>query len=182
MPGSKLLCKNVGLVVADKLAGTAAHTGPGWNGSTVVGALRAVGIRISTSDPVERKGTAHRLDAGTSEVMAVAKPELVYGKLRNTFHYHQVEKAYLVVTHGTSKPFPGIIDAPIGWVSGRESKMTVVVGDKSAITHYDTAGSLPGATLARVQSETGRIHQIRVHFAVAGHPPLEDTEYRAGAK
>lgn len=180
--GLQVLYEDADVVVVDKPAGVAAHTGPGWDGPTVVGALRAAGVRISTSGPVEREGIVHRLDAGTSGAMVVAKSELAYGKLKNAFRYHRVEKIYLALARGTLKPPLGTIDAPIGRAPGREFKMAVVAGGKHAVTHYDTEENLRGATLARVQLETGRTHQIRVHFAAIGHPLLGDTEYGADAK
>lgn len=178
----QILYADEDLVVVNKPAGVAAHTGPGWDGPTVVGALRAAGIRVSTSGPVEREGIVHRLDAGTSGLMVVAKSELAYGRLKNEFRYHRVEKIYLALATGAVNPPVGTIDAPIGRAPGREFKMAVVADGKPAITHYDVVESLRGATLLRVQLETGRTHQIRVHFSAIGHPLLGDTEYGADRK
>lgn len=180
--GLGILFEDADVIVVDKPAGVAAHTGPGWDGPTVVGALRAAGVRVSTSGPVEREGIVHRLDAGTSGAMVVAKSELAYGKLKNEFRYHRVEKIYLALAAGELKPPLGTIDAPIGRAPGREFKMAVVSGGKPAVTHYDTIENVKGATLARVQLETGRTHQIRVHFSAIGHALLGDTEYGANAK
>lgn len=182
VPGLRILYEDSDLVVVDKPEGVAAHTGPGWSGPTVVGALRAVGISVSTSGPVEREGIVHRLDAGTSGAMIVAKSELAYAKLKNDFRYHRVEKIYLALAQGEVTPPIGTIDAPIGRDSTKEFKMAVSSSGKPSITHYDTIEALSGATLLKVQLETGRTHQIRVHFAAIGHPLVGDTMYGANPR
>ena len=92
------------LVVVDKPAGVAAHPSLGWNGPTVVGALAAAGFRISTSGAPERQGVVHRLDAGTSGLMVVAKSERAYTELKRQFHDREVEKIYHAVVQGHPDP------------------------------------------------------------------------------
>lgn len=180
--GMQILYEDEDLVAIDKPAGVAAHIASGWEGPTVGGALRAAGVRVHTSGPVEREGIVHRLDVGTSGVMVVAKSELAYGKLKKAFRFHRVEKTYLAVVVGAVTPPAGTIDAPIDRAPGQEYKMAVVTDGKPAVTHYETKENLAGATLVQVRIETGRTHQIRVHFAAIGHPLLGDTEYGADAR
>lgn len=167
------------IVVVDKPAGVAAHTGPGWEGPTVTGALRAAGYRISTSGPVEREGIVHRLDVGTSGLMVVAKSEAAYGILKNDFRYRRVKKIYHALVQGYLEQSQGTIDAPIGRQPGKEFKFTVTAEGKPSVTHYQTIRVLPGATLVEVTLDTGRTHQIRVHFSALGHPCLGDDMYGA---
>lgn len=182
VPDMQTVWEDEDLIIVNKPAGVAAHSGPGWDGPTVVGALRAAGRRISTSGPPEREGIVHRLDAGTSGLMIVAKSELAYGRLKNMFRYHEVTKVYHALVQGHLDPWSGTIDAPIGRHPGREFKMCVLEGGKPSITHYDTLEVLPGATLAQVHLETGRTHQIRVHFSALHHPCLGDDLYGADGK
>ncbi|MBD3690230.1 RluA family pseudouridine synthase [Nanchangia anserum] len=167
------------LVVVNKPVGMAAHTGPGWSGPTVIGALLAAGHRVSTSGPPERTGIVHRLDAATTGAMVVAKTELAYAKLKNDFRYRRVGKIYHALVQGYPDPTEGSIDAPIGRHPSRDFKMGVVYGGKPALTHYRTLEVLPGATLLEVELETGRTHQIRVHMQAIGHPIVGDSTYGA---
>lgn len=167
------------IVVVDKPEGVAAHTGPGWDGPTVTGALRAAGYRISTSGPVEREGIVHRLDVGTSGLMVVAKSEAAYGVLKNDFRYRRVKKIYHALVQGYLEQDHATIDAPIGRQVGKEFKFTVTPEGKPSVTHYQTLQVLPGATLVEVTLDTGRTHQIRVHFSALGHPCLGDDFYGA---
>ena len=167
------------IVVVNKPVGVAAHSGPGWNGPTVLGNLEAAGYRIAAGGPPERQGIVSRLDVGTSGAMVVAKSELAYSRLKHAFRDREVAKTYHAVVAGHPEPMRGTIDAPIGRHPSREWRMAVIEGGKSAVTHYDVVEMLPGASLVEVGLETGRTHQIRVHMAAIGHPCVGDTFYGA---
>jgi 23S rRNA pseudouridine1911/1915/1917 synthase len=167
------------LVVVDKPAGVAAHPSQGWEGPTVVGALAAAGFRISTSGAPERQGVVHRLDAGTSGLMVVAKSERAYTELKRQFHDREVEKIYHTVVQGHPDPLRGTIDAPVGRHPRSEWKFAVTAAGKHAVTHYETIEAFPYASLLEVHLETGRTHQIRVHMAAQRHPCAGDAMYGA---
>jgi 23S rRNA pseudouridine1911/1915/1917 synthase len=167
------------LVVVDKPVGVAAHPSVGWTGPTVIGALAAAGYRIATSGPAERAGVVHRLDAGTSGLMVVAKSEPAYRELKRQFHDREVEKVYHAVVQGHPDPSSGTIDAPIGRHPGSAWKFAVVAGGKPSVTHYDTLEAFPAASLLEIHLETGRTHQIRVHMAAQRHPCVGDAMYGA---
>ncbi|QWW20698.1 RluA family pseudouridine synthase [Schaalia sp. 19OD2882] len=177
--GMEILFDDEDIVVVDKPVGTAAHTGPGWSGPTVLGNLEAAGYRITTHGPPERQGIVHRLDVGTSGAMMVAKSELAYSVMKRAFKERTVTKIYHALATGHLDPDRGTIDAPIGRHPSREWRMAVIDGGKHAITHYDTLELLPGAALLEVHLETGRTHQIRVHMAAVGHPLVGDVFYGA---
>lgn len=167
------------LVVVDKPVGVAAHPSVGWEGPTVIGALSAAGFRVATSGPPERAGIVHRLDAGTSGLMVVAKSENAYRELKRQFHDREVHKIYHAVVQGHPDPLSGTIDAPIGRHPGSAWKFAVVAGGKPSVTHYDTLEAFPRASLLEIHLETGRTHQIRVHMAAQRHPCVGDAMYGA---
>lgn len=167
------------IVVVDKPAGVAAHPSLGWNGPTVLGALAGAGYRIATSGAPERQGVVHRLDAGTSGLMVVAKSEHAYTVLKRAFKEREVDKIYHAVVQGHPDPFSGTIEGPIGRHPGSEWKFAVTAGGKPSVTHYETIEAYPYATLLEVELETGRTHQIRVHMSAQRHPCVGDTMYGA---
>lgn len=167
------------IVVIDKPVGVAAHPSVGWEGPTVLGALAAAGFRISTSGAAERAGIVHRLDAGTSGLMVVAKSEHAYTVLKRAFHDRTVEKIYHAVVQGHPDPLTGTIDAPIGRHPRSDWKFAVVAGGKPSVTHYETIEAFPAASLLEIHLETGRTHQIRVHMAAQRHPCVGDAMYGA---
>ncbi|MGJ4843964.1 MULTISPECIES: RluA family pseudouridine synthase [unclassified Leifsonia] len=167
------------IVVIDKPVGVAAHPAAGWEGPTVLGALAAAGFRISTSGAAERAGIVHRLDAGTSGLMVVAKSERAYTHLKRAFHDRTVEKIYHAVVQGHPDPLVGTVDAPIGRHPKSDWKFAVVAGGKPSVTHYETIEAFPSASLLEVHLETGRTHQIRVHMAAQRHPCVGDAMYGA---
>jgi 23S rRNA pseudouridine1911/1915/1917 synthase len=170
------------IVVVDKPAGVVAHPTVGFDGPTVAGALLARGIQLSTSGAQERQGIVQRLDVGTSGLMMLAKSELAYSRLKQAFRDRAVHKIYHAVIQGHPDPSEGTFDAPIGRHPKAEFKFAVVEGGKPSITHYKTLELFPASTLCEVNLETGRTHQIRVHFAAFKHPLLGDTMYGADPK
>ncbi len=179
VPGMRVVLDDDDVVVVDKPVGVAAHPSPGWSGPTVVGGLAAAGYRISTSGAAERQGVVHRLDVGTSGLMAVAKSEAAYTSLKRQFKERTVEKTYHAVVQGHCDPLSGTIDAPIDRHPQHDYKWAVVTGGKPSVTHYDTLEAFPHASLLEVHLETGRTHQIRVHMAALRHPCVGDLTYGA---
>ena len=179
VPGLTIVYDDEDVVIVDKPVGVAAHPSPGWTGTTVVGGLAAAGYRISTSGAAERQGIVHRLDVGTSGLMAVAKSELAYTELKRAFKERTVEKIYLAVVQGHPDPSSGTIDAPIDRHPSADYRWAVVAGGKPSITHYATLEAFPHASLVEVHLETGRTHQIRVHMSAVRHPCVGDLTYGA---
>ncbi|MGO3325537.1 RluA family pseudouridine synthase [Gordonia sp. (in: high G+C Gram-positive bacteria)] len=167
------------IVVVNKPPGVAAHPSQGWTGPTVIGALAAAGFRISTSGAQERQGIVHRLDVGTSGVMVVAASENAYTLLKRAFKYRTVEKVYHAVVQGRLDPPVGTIEAPIGRHPGSDWRFAVTANGKPSTTHYETLEMFAAASLLDVHLETGRTHQIRVHFSALHHPCAGDPTYGA---
>ncbi|MDO4888343.1 MAG: RluA family pseudouridine synthase [Actinomycetaceae bacterium] len=167
------------IVVVDKPAGLAAHPSLNFEGPDVLGTLLAEGTSLTTSGPPERKGIVHRLDVGTSGCMVVAKSERAYGLLKRAFRDREVTKDYHALVQGHLDPMRGTIDAPIGRDHRHQWKMGIRQDGRRAVTRYETAEAMAGASLVHVRLETGRTHQIRVHMAATGHPCAGDETYGA---
>ena len=176
-PGMSIVYDDDDIVVVDKPPGVAAHPSAGWDGPTVVGALAAAGFRIATSGAPERAGVVHRLDAGTSGLMVVAKSELAYSTLKRAFKERHVDKIYHALVQGYPDPSAGTIDAPVGRHPSHSWKFAVTPGGRPAVTHYRTIEVYRSATLLEIRLETGRTHQIRVHMAAHRHPCVGDPLY-----
>lgn len=170
------------IIVIDKPPGVAAHPSQGWTGPTVVGALAAAGFRISTSGAAERQGIVSRLDVGTSGAMVVAASEHAYTMLKRAFKQRQVDKVYHAVVQGHLDPPEGTIDAPIGRHPGSDWRFAVTSAGKESVTHYETVEMFAAASLLDIDLETGRTHQIRVHFSALHHPCVGDPTYGADPK
>ena len=182
VPGFKIVYQDEDIIVVDKPAGVAAHPSVGWDGPTVPGALLALGIQISTSGAQERQGIVQRLDVGTSGLMTLAKSEIAYSRLKQAFRDRAVHKVYHAVIQGHPDPLSGTFDAPIGRHPKAEFKFAVMNDGKHSVTHYETLEAFPAASLVEVVLETGRTHQIRVHFSAFRHPRVGDTMYGADPK
>ncbi|MDT0190262.1 RluA family pseudouridine synthase [Rothia terrae] len=175
--GFSIVYQDDDIVVVDKPAGVAAHPSQGWHGPTVVGVLLGAGITVSTSGAAERQGIVHRLDVGTSGLMVVAKNENSYSELKRAFKERTVEKVYHALVQGIPDPLKGTIDAPIGRHPGYEWKFAVIEGGRDSVTHYEVIEAFGPASLVEVHLETGRTHQIRVHFSALKHPCAGDLTY-----
>ncbi|HEY0638894.1 MAG TPA: RluA family pseudouridine synthase [Pseudonocardiaceae bacterium] len=165
------------IVVVDKPVGVAAHPSPGWTGPTVIGGLAAMGVRVATSGAAERQGVVHRLDVGTTGAMVVAKSEHAYSALKHAFKDREVTKGYHALVQGHPDPTRGTIDAPIDRHPRHDYRFAVVAGGKPSVTHYETLEAFRAASLLDVRLETGRTHQIRVHFSALRHPCCGDLTY-----
>lgn len=179
LDGLRVVYDDEDIVVVDKPVGCAAHPSPGWMGPTVVGALSAAGYKISTSGPAERAGIVHRLDVGTSGLMIVAKSDRAYKTLKDAFRDHEVEKIYHALVQGHMDPVTGTIDAPIDRHPKEDHRFAVIAEGKESITHYEVIEFYRSVSLVKVELETGRTHQIRVHFSALNHPLVGDTTYGA---
>ena len=177
--GLRVLHEDDDLLVVDKPAGVAAHPSPGYDGPTVVGGLLAAGHRLSIHGPAERQGIVHRLDAGTSGLMVVAKSERAYSALKDDFRERRVDKRYHALVQGRPDPLTGTIDAPIDRHPTHPYRFAVVAGGRDSVTHYETVEAFRAASLVTIRLETGRTHQIRVHFAALRHPCVGDLQYGA---
>ena len=177
--GMSLVHVDDDIVVVDKSVGVAAHPSAGWSGPTVLGHLAAAGISIRTSGDPERQGIVSRLDVGTSGLMVVARNETAYTRLKDAFRAREVDKVYHALCQGRPEQSAGTIEAPIGRSPHHDYRFAVLQGGKHSVTHYSTLEELPGATLLRIKLETGRTHQIRVHFSALKHPLVGDPLYGA---
>lgn len=177
--GLKVIHLDPDIVVIDKPVGVAAHASVGWTGPTVLGALAAMTITVSTSGAAERQGIVSRLDVGTTGVMVVARSERAYSLLKNAFRQREVTKIYHALVQGHPDPSSGTINAPIGRHPRADYKFAVLDGGRESVTHYETVEAFRAASLLSIRLETGRTHQIRVHFSALRHPLVGDMTYGA---
>lgn len=170
------------VVIVDKPVGVAAHASVGWTGPTVLGSLLDRGVHITSLGAPGRQGIVSRLDVGTSGLMLVCKSDLAYTEMRRQFAEHEVVKTYHALAQGNLKENKATIDAPIGRAKVSDFRFCVTPAGKDAVTHWDVMERFGEATLASVNLETGRTHQIRVHFSSIGHPLVGDAMYGANPR
>jgi len=169
------------VVVVDKPAGLVVHPGAGNLDGTLVGGLlaRFPDVEGVGGDPI-RPGIVHRLDAGSSGLLVVARTDAAAEHLIEQFADHSATRRYDALVWGVPDAPHGIIDAPIGRDRGDPLKMAVVAGGRPARTDYRVVGTYSSpAVVSRLECrlETGRTHQIRVHLSSIDHPLVGDPTY-----
>jgi len=168
------------LIVINKQAGIVVHPGAGNPTGTLVNAVLALYPEIATVGDVYRPGVVHRLDAGTTGLMVMARTARAYDSLVDALSRRVVVRRYLAIVWGEMSAPSGVIDAPLGRDQRDPTRMAVLAGGKSARTNYEVrqAFNLPvSCSLLECGLETGRTHQIRVHLATLGHSVVGDVVY-----
>lgn len=181
VPEATVVFADPDVVVVDKPAGLVVHPGAGNSQGTLVQQLLARFPDIAGAGPDgDRPGIVHRLDKGTSGLLVVARNFAARESLVSQMAARSAERRYLAVVHGELGSDEGAIDAPLGRSQSERVKMAVVHGGRHAVTHYwarsRSRSPLP-VTLLSCRLETGRTHQVRVHFAAIGHPVVADERY-----
>ncbi len=166
------------LIVIDKPAGLVVHPGAGVPDRTLLNALLAHAPELAV---VPRAGIVHRLDKDTSGLLVVAKHVSAQANLVKQLAERSVRRVYLALVHG-DPPASGTIDAPVGRDARVRTRMAVSQRGKQARTGYRVLERYGRAALVECRLETGRTHQIRVHFQHIHHPLLGDPVYRRGAR
>ncbi|MBI2753537.1 MAG: RluA family pseudouridine synthase [Betaproteobacteria bacterium] len=166
------------LIVIDKPAGLVVHPGAGVPDRTLLNALLAHAPELAS---VPRAGIVHRLDKDTSGLLVVAKNVSAQAKLAEQLATRVVRRVYLALVHG-DPPASGTIDAPVGRDPRARTRMAVTRRGKEARTRYRVLERFGDAALVECRLETGRTHQIRVHFQFIRYPLVGEPVYRRGTR
>jgi 23S rRNA pseudouridine1911/1915/1917 synthase len=179
----KVIYEDDDIIVIDKAVGMVVHPGAANKTGTLVQALLGRGGELSTVGGIERPGIVHRLDKDTSGVLIVAKNNESHRLLQTQFQERSLTKIYIALVRGHVEFEEGHIDKPMGRDPKVREKMAVSRSEsaREAMTHYKVLKRFRYTTLVEVRIETGRTHQIRVHFSHLGHPVVGDSVYGSAA-
>lgn len=173
-----ILYEDEQLIVVDKPAGMVVHPAAGHSRGTLVNALLGHCKELSGVGGKLRPGIVHRLDKLTSGVLVASKSDEAHLGLAEQFARHSVERCYLALVNGHLTDSAGVFDTFHGrHPTDRKRFTSRCQQGRRAVTHFRVVRSLSGATLVEARLETGRTHQVRVHFADSGHPVLGDPIY-----
>lgn len=173
----KIVYHDKDIIVVDKPAGLVVHPAPGHPDHTLVNALLALFPELYRQDESYRPGIVHRLDKDTSGLMIVAVNSRSRENLMSQMKNREITKNYYALVQGHISQRRGAIEAPVGRDPSHRQKMALVSKGKYARTTYKVAGYYDSNTLVEANLETGRTHQIRLHFAAIGHPVTGDAVY-----
>ncbi|MGY4689754.1 RluA family pseudouridine synthase [Salibacterium sp. K-3] len=166
------------IIVVNKPKGMVVHPAPGHDSGTLVNALLYHCGTLSSCNGRERPGIVHRLDKDTSGLMVCAKHDEAHQNLAEQLQDKQIKRIYKAIVHGTIAHDAGTIEAPIGRDPNDRQKMAVTdLHSKEAVTHFQVLERCGDYTFVECRLETGRTHQIRVHFSYIGHPAAGDPKY-----
>ena len=166
------------LAVVAKPAGLITHPTRKRRRGTLVNRLLGMGMTLSSRGGSDRPGIVHRLDAGTSGLLVVAKSDDAHRTLEAMFRRHEVERRYLALVRGAPAHDTFEVDAPLG----RRAARSVVdrVAGKTSATRFEVRDRSEVASLLEAIPRTGRTHQIRAHLAAIGSPIVGDRTYGGG--
>jgi len=173
----EVLYEDTDLAVINKPAGLTVYPAPGHPSHTLVNAMLKRFPDLSAFGDSPRPRIVHRLDKDTSGLMVIARNEGARLDLVEQFKSRSVIKKYLVLVKGKIVPVHGAIDAPIGRDPADRKRMAVMSKGRPASTDYRVQQYLKGYSLLEARIQTGRTHQIRVHFAAIGYPVVGDAVY-----
>ena len=169
------------VIVVDKQAGLVVHPGAGHHTGTLVNGLLARFPDLASAGHPDRPGIVHRLDAGTTGLLVVARTPAAYAGLVGQLAARTVERRYLALVLGHLEGPAGLIDAPVGRSTRDRTRMAVSHDGREARTTYEVVHRYDqplAATFVECRLESGRTHQIRVHMSSIGHPLAGDARYR----
>lgn len=167
------------IIIVNKVPGMVVHPAFGnWSGTLVNGLLHHAGNLSGVNDPMIRPGIVHRLDKDTSGLLVIAKNDVAHAKLAAQFAKHDLDRTYWAVVWGSPEQ-EGTFTGNIGRSKSNRKIMTVVDDNegKHAVTHYKVLEYFDHLALVEVRLETGRTHQIRVHFSHFEFPVFGDKTY-----
>jgi 23S rRNA pseudouridine1911/1915/1917 synthase len=173
-----VLYEDKDLIVINKPKGMVVHPGAGNPNHTLVNGLLAHCKDLSGINGVLRPGIVHRIDKDTSGCLVVAKNDLAHQNLSEQLAKRTLKRTYIALVHGVIQHNVGTIEAPIGRDKSDRQKMTVTsMNARPALTHFKVLKRYEAYTLVECQLDTGRTHQIRVHFQYINYPIVGDPKY-----
>ncbi len=173
-----ILYEDRDLLVLNKPKGLVVHPGAGNPNHTLVNGLMYHCQDLSGINGIARPGIVHRIDKDTSGCLVIAKNDIAHHELSDQLQKRTLKRTYWALIHGVLEHNSGRIEAPIGRDKSDRQKMTVTaINSKAAVTHFKVLERFKDMTLVECQLETGRTHQIRVHFQYIGYPLVGDLKY-----